>query len=138
MSIDDAENFLNKQSGIKGLSTYADMRDIRAAAEKGDAASILALKVYIHRLLKYVGSYTAVLGGLDALTFTAGVGENDADTRAELLDKLAAFGVKYDAAKNAERSKNPRIISTSDSSISVMIIPTNEELAIARFALELI
>ncbi|MDR3116851.1 MAG: acetate/propionate family kinase, partial [Bifidobacteriaceae bacterium] len=138
MSIDEIENFLNKQSGIKGLSTYSDMRDIRQAAENGDKQSILALKVYIHRLLKYVGSYTAVLGGLDILSFTAGVGENDAQTRAELLDKLKPFGIKYDKAKNLERSKNARIISAPDSAVQVAVIPTNEELAIAKFALKLI
>jgi acetate kinase len=138
MSTDEIENFLNKQSGINGLSGLSDMRDVRQAAVNGDKNAIISLKVYIHRLLKYVGAYTAILGGLDCLTFTAGVGENDVDTRAELLDKLALFGIKYSKDKNKIRSNQPRIISTPDSSVQVMVIPTNEELAIAQFALELI
>ncbi|WP_216387081.1 acetate/propionate family kinase [Arcanobacterium phocae] len=138
MSIDELDTLFNKQSGLKGLTGSNDMRSVWEMAHEGNENAIEALEVYIHRLLKYVGSYTAVMGGLDALTFTAGVGENSWETRKMLLDRLAPFGVKYDADKNMVRSKEPRVISTPDSAVTVLIIPTNEELSIAQQAMEVI
>ncbi len=138
MSIDEIDTLLNKQSGLKGLTGDNDMRMVQKRAAAGEENARIAIAVYLHRLLGYVGAYTAVMGGLNALTFTAGVGENDAKIRADLLDMLAPFGVKYDAEINATRSKEPRIISTADSSVTVLVVPTNEELAIAQQAMELI
>ncbi len=86
----------------------------------------------MHRIVGYIGNYTAQMGGVDVITFTAGVGENDDVVRKMVCDKLAPFGVKLDEEKNATRSKEPRIISTPDSAVTICVIPTNEELAIAR------
>ena len=94
-----------------------------------------AMDVYINRLLKYVGSYAAELGGLDVITFTAGIGENDDDVRRELAEALAPFGVKIDVEANKGRIKEPRIVSAPDSTVTLIVYPTNEELAIARQAL---
>lgn len=139
MSIDEIDHLFNRESGFKGLSGENDMREIWKLYEAGDQNTIDAVDVYIHRLLKYVGAYTAIMGGLDALTFTAGIGENDEFVRQHLLDRLAYMGIKYDHEKNLiVRNPDPRIISTEDSSIPVIVYPTNEELAIARQALTLI
>lgn len=137
MSIDEIDTLFNKASGLKGLTGDNDMRGVRARAENGDEAARLALDVALHRLTKYVGSYSAVMGGLDVLTFTAGIGENDADLRRELCQRLSYFGVELDEAQNAIRSKEARVISTADSRVTVMVVPTNEELAIARQAISL-
>lgn len=138
MSTDEIDTLFNKQSGLKGLTGDNDMRAVRERANNGDADARLALDVVVHRLVKYVGSYTAVMGGLDALTFTAGIGENDAVLRAEVCERLAFMGVKLDEAANAVRSKEPRVISAEDSAVKVLVVPTNEELAIARQAMSLL
>lgn len=139
MSIDEIDHLFNRESGFKGLAGENDMREIWKLYEAGDQNAIDAVDVYIHRLLKYVGAYTAVMGGLDVLTFTAGIGENDEFVRQHLLDRLAYMGIKYDHEKNLiVRNPDPRVISTEDSSIPVIVYPTNEELAIARQALTLI
>lgn len=138
MSIDDIDNLFNRQSGLKGLTGQNDMRTVRSMAGEGNADAIEALEVYVHRLLKYIGSYTAIMGGLDALTFTAGAGENDAALRADVVDRLASFGVKLDQDLNETRSKEPRVISTPDSAVTVLVVPTNEELAITRQAMTLV
>ena len=111
----------------KAASTYA----LNKVAEGNEDAK-LALDVYVHRIVSYIGNYTYQMGGCDVITFTAGVGENDDVVRKMVCDKLAPFGVKLDEEKNATRSKEPRIISTPDSSVIIAVIPTNEELAIAR------
>ncbi|WP_040312736.1 acetate/propionate family kinase [Gleimia coleocanis] len=138
MSTDEIDTLFNKQSGLKGLTGDNDMRAIRDRATAGDAEARAALDVVVHRLIKYVGAYTAVLGGLDTLTFTAGIGENDPDLRAEVCERLAFMGIKLDLEKNAVRSKEPRVISTENSAIKVLVVPTNEELAIAQQAMSLI
>ena len=136
MDVDDIDNLLNKKSGLLGLSGRSDMRDLRNAADAGDAAAVAALDVYRHRLIKYVGAYAAVMGGIDVLTFTAGVGENSFPIRQEVADALGFLGFHVDPAKNSVRSKEPRIISTDEDIAAgaplVMVVPTNEELAIAR------
>ena len=133
MGVDDIDNLLNKKSGLLGLSGRSDMRDLRNAADAGEAAAIAALDVYRHRLVKYVGAYAAVMGGIDVLTFTAGVGENSYPIRQEVADALGFLGLAVDPAKNEVRSKEPRIISPDGhSGPVVMVVPTNEELAIAR------
>lgn len=138
MDVDTIDTLFNKQSGLKGLCGDNDMRGVRARAAGGDADARLALDVYGHRLRKYVGSYAAVMDGLDVLTFTAGIGENDADLRCEVCAGLTFLGVELDEAKNAERSGEPRVISTPSSRVTVMVVPTNEELAIARQAMSLL
>jgi len=140
-SVDELDNLLNKQSGMAGLTGgKTDFRDIHAAIEAGNQNAKEGLAVYLHRLAKYVGSYAAVMDGIDVLTFTAGVGENDAAVRQDLVDRLGFLGLHVDPAKNAVRSKEPRIISP-DADIAkfekgegpiVMVVPTNEELAIAQ------
>ena len=140
MSIDDIDNLLNKKSGMLGLTGVADMREVRDLANDGDPIARAALDVYVHRLAKYVGAYAAVMDGIDVLTFTAGVGENSADVRQELVDRLGYLGLHVDPAKNAVRSKDARIISPDDDVTKfeagagpvVMVVPTNEELAIAQ------
>ncbi|MCW3159207.1 acetate/propionate family kinase [Micropruina sonneratiae] len=132
MSIDDIDTLLNKKSGMLGLSGVTDFRDINELIAEGDADARLALDVYTHRLLSYIGSYIAVLGGVKAITFTAGVGENNPGLRAAIADRLAFLGVTLDAAANDTRSKEPRVISGPDSAITLLVVPTNEELAMAR------
>ena len=133
LSINAIDNLLNKASGLRGLSGKGDMREVRAAADAGEPGAVLALDVYRHRLVKYVGAYAAVLGGLDVLTFTAGVGENSPWLRADIVGALAFLGLAVDPEKNAVRSKEPRVISPDghDGPL-VMVVPTNEELEIAR------
>ncbi|MDK8319188.1 acetate/propionate family kinase [Actinobaculum massiliense] len=138
MDVEELDNLFNRQSGMQGLCGSSDLRHVHEMAENGDKNAQEAVDIYVHRIVKYTGSYTAVLGGLDAITFTAGVGENDNIVRARVLDRLAPFGVRYDAEKNDTRSKEPREISTEDSSVRVFIVPTNEELEIARQATDLV
>ncbi|MBR5951226.1 MAG: acetate kinase [Actinomycetaceae bacterium] len=138
MSIDEIDNLFNRASGLKGLTGSNDMREVLAGYAEGDEAATVAMNVYVHRLVKYIGSYTAVMGGIDTLTFTAGVGENSADVRALVAERLAPFGVKLDPEKNAVRSREPRVISTDDSRVTVLVVPTNEELAIARQCMDVI
>lgn len=138
MSIDEIDDLLNKKSGLKGLAGDNDMRGVWEKAHAGDEHAKEALEVYAHRVLMYIGGYTAVMGGVDVITFTAGVGENSSDMRKMILDRLTGFGIKVDEQLNLERSKEPRTISTEDSTVRIMIVPTNEELAIAQQAMEVI
>lgn len=138
MTVEELDNLFNRESGMMGLTGSSDLRDVHAMVEAGDQNAKEAVDIYVHRIVKYIGAYTAILGGLDALTFTAGVGENDDVIRAAVLDRLAPFGVKYDAAVNATRSKESRELSTPDSSVRVFVVPTNEELEIARQATALV
>ncbi|KGF06015.1 acetate/propionate family kinase [Arcanobacterium sp. S3PF19] len=138
MDCESVDRLFNKESGLKGLAGDNDMRMVWKKVDDGERNAIEAIEVYVHRLVHYIGAYTAVMGGLDVVTFTAGAGENDSRLRARVLDRLAPFGVKYDAEKNAVRAKEAREISTADSAVKVYVVPTNEELAIARQAMELI
>lgn len=139
MPLEEVRTTLEKKSGLLGISTTArDMRDIHAAAEGGDAKAQLALEVFAHRAKKYVGAFLAEIGNCDAVVFTGGVGENDAWMRARILDTLAPLGIEIDKDRNAQRSPEPRDISTADSRTRVLVIPTNEELMIARDTVALI
>ena len=140
MGVDAAhiDNILNKQSGLLGLTGATDMRDIGAKIEQGDQRAIDGMAVYLHRLVSYVGGYAALLGGLDSIAFTAGVGENAANVRQGVCDRLAFYGVKLDPELNAQRSKQARIISAPDSRVTVLVVPTNEELAMARQAVQVL
>ena len=132
MSVDRIDRLLNKESGLKGICGMNDMRDIHHAAEKGDKRAKLALEVQTYRNRKYIGAYLAILGRVDGVIFTAGIGENDDVVRARSLEGLHHFGLDLDDALNHGRIKEPKRISSTASAISIWVIPTNEELAIAR------
>lgn len=132
MSVEDIESMLNRRSGMLGLGGEIDFRVVHQRIESGDSAAQLAYDVYIHRLRKYIGAYLAVLGTADVITFTAGVGENDAAVRRDALSGMSALGVELDEALNAEASKVARRISSESSRTTVLVVPTDEELAIAR------
>lgn len=136
MSIDDLDDLLNKRSGLLGLAGVADMRDIGRGVERGDAAATLAFEVYVHRLRAYAGAYLAQLGGVDVISFTAGVGENAAAVRAGAMATLGFAGVEIDPRRNEGRGRGIRVISTDASRVTVLVVPTNEELEIARQTLQ--
>lgn len=140
MSVEDIDTLFNKQSGMKGMCGDNDMRDVWKRRDEGDSDALLALQTYQQRLLKYIGAYTFELGGLDVLTFTAGIGENDVRTRRRLCEKLEFIGVKIDRERNDNRDRSKAIwrISSDDSKVLVLVVPTNEELAIARQVVRLI
>ena len=135
MSEDEVDELLNKKSGLIGLCGDNDMREIRRRIDAGGedgARAQLAFDIYIHRLKKYLGAYTAVLGRVDAVAFTAGVGENAAPVREAAIAGLAEMGMAVDADLNAVRSDEPRLISPEDSRVAVAVVPTDEELEIAQ------
>jgi len=132
MAPEAIESLLNRESGLTGLCGASDMREVRQRADGGDAAARLALEVTGHRLKKYIGAYYAVLGRVDAVIFTGGIGENDAALRAQTCDGLQALGIQLDPVINAEASREVRSISPPGSPVPVLVIPTDEELEIAR------
>jgi acetate kinase len=138
MSVDDVESMLNHRSGMLGLAGELDFRRLAEMIESGDSAAQLAYDVYIHRLRKYIGAYLAILGRTDVVSFTAGVGENAAAVRRDALSGLAGLGIDIDERRNAQSATDARRISTDTSPITVLVIPTNEELAIARDCLRAI
>ncbi len=138
MGVDDIESMLNHHSGMLGLAGELDFRRLAEMIESGDGSAQLAYDVYIHRLRKYIGAYLAVLGHADVVTFTAGVGENVASVRRDALSGLTALGIEIDEQRNMQSANAARRISTDASSITVLVIPTNEELAIARDCLRVI
>ena len=138
MSLDDIDTMLNKRSGMYGLTGYTDMRDIAGQMNAGNADAQAAMDVYLHRLVFYIGAYHALLGGADTIAFTAGVGENDPEVRAGVCERLEGLGVRLDREANLDRSKPMRVISAPDSSITVLVVPTNEELAMVRQAARLL
>ncbi|KQV06151.1 acetate/propionate family kinase [Leifsonia sp. Root112D2] len=135
---DDLDELLNKHSGMLGMTGHLDMRDVHSAAEAGDEAAQLALDVYSHRLKHYIGAYLAELGRVDVISFTAGVGENAAFVRAGALSGLEALGIRLDTERNEARSREARRISTDDSPVAVLVVPTDEELEIARQTLAVV
>lgn len=132
MSPDQIDDLLNRRSGLLGMTGSSDMRDVMARAERGDDQANLALDVYCHRLRSYVGAYYAQLGRLDAIVFTAGVGENVAEIRARTLANLEPMGIELDDSRNQSGERGMRRISTDESPVAVLVIPTNEEVEIAR------
>jgi acetate kinase len=138
MNIEAIELLLNRGSGMVGLCGEIDFRRVHKLIESGDAAAQLAYDVYIHRLRKYIGAYLAVLGRTDMITFTAGVGENDAAVRSDALSGMAALGIELDEHLNSGPARGPRRISLDRSPTTVLVIPTNEELAIARACMTVI
>ena len=131
-------NVLNKKSGVEGISgVSSDFRDLDNAASEGNELAKLALEVFAYRVAKYVGSYVAAMNGVDNIVFTAGIGENDASTRARILGYLGYLGIEVDAEANGKRGQEI-VISTADSKVTVLVIPTNEELAICRETVALV
>lgn len=131
MSPEDVSTLLNRRSGLEGLSGARDFRELLTRVDDDDEDARLAYEVVIHRLRRYIGGYWAVLGRVDAITFTAGVGENVARLRADALSTLSGWGVEIDRDAN-ENGTGERVISTPDSRVAVLVVPTDEELAIAR------
>jgi len=132
LDFDELDQLLNRRSGLLGLSGNGDMRDVQAAASNGDEVAEAALAVYRHRIRRYIGAYIAHLGGLDAIVFTAGVGENNSLLRRRVLAGLEFLGIHVDPDRNELASREARTISPEGSPVAVLVIPTNEELEIAR------
>lgn len=132
LSVNELDTLLNKRSGLLGLTGRSDMRDVTEAAAGGDALAEAGLRVWAHRIRHYIGAYLAQLGGLDAVVFTAGVGENNAALRARVMDPLAHLGLRVDRFLNERAAKHARIISPALEGPKVLVVPTNEELAIAQ------
>ncbi|MDD6212025.1 MAG: acetate kinase [Clostridiales bacterium] len=139
LTVNEVLNILNKKSGVLGMSggVSSDFRDIEAAKEAGNHLAKVAMDAYIYRVVKYIGAYTAAMNGVDAIAFTAGLGENDKKTRKEICECLSYLGVKIDDEANDIRGQK-RIISAADSKVKVVLLPTNEELAIARETVALV
>ncbi|CAD7287747.1 Acetate kinase [Campylobacter majalis] len=132
ITADQIDNFLNKKSGLLGICGTNDMRDIGERVEKGDKQATLAFDMFCYRLKKYIGAYYAVVGKLDAIIFTGGIGENDQAMREKVCGELAHFGIKIDSAKNRDRSnRGDRCLDADGATIKTLVIPTNEELMIA-------
>jgi len=138
MSVGEIHNLLNQQSGLKGICGENDMREILKLRAAGDRLAALAVEIYTYRIKKYIGAYYAVLGEVDALVFTAGVGENAPEIREAACAGLQRLGIVIDPKKNAEASASPREIQSTRSQVKVLVIPTNEELEIARQTLEVL
>lgn len=138
MGVEDIESMLNHRSGMLGLAGERDFRRLRLVIETGDRSAQLAYEVFIHRLRKYLGAYLAVLGHTDVVSFTAGIGENDAAVRRDALAGLQGLGIALDQDRNLGPGHGARRISSEDSPIAVLVVPTNEELAIARDCLRVL
>ena len=138
VDLDALEDLLHHRSGLEGLAGRHDFRDLTDALDRGDERAHTAYEVYCHRLRKYVGAYLAVLGGADAITFTAGIGEHVPRLRADSLAGLERLGIEVDPARNTADATGARRISTASSPVAVLVVPTNEELSIARQAIALL
>ncbi len=132
MGLEDIDALLNKKSGLKGLCGTNDMRELMEMQDKGDNAATIALEIYTYRIKKYIGAYFAVLGKLDAIVFTAGIGENSPVVRQLSCQGLEGLGIMMDDSRNNGSNQGVRVISTNDSPVKILVIPTNEELCIAQ------
>ena len=135
-SIDDVNRKLNRDSGLKGLVGQNDFRELVRLREKGDADAELAFDVYCHRLRRYIGAFYAVLGELDAVVFTGGIGERAPSVRESALRGMTGLGIAVDPARNADPGEGPADVASDDSRVRVLVVPTNEEWEIARQSLE--
>ncbi|WP_067966402.1 acetate/propionate family kinase [Nocardiopsis trehalosi] len=138
LSAEEVDTALNREGGMRALAGANDMREVWAAVDRGDREAELAVEVYCHRLRKYIGAYFAVLGRVDALVFTAGVGENDARTRERALRGMERFGLRIDPRRNAAPGGGERAVSPEGAEVPVLVVPTDEELEIAAQALDLL
>ncbi|MGV6844817.1 MAG: acetate/propionate family kinase [Lutibacter sp.] len=136
--LDYVNTMLQKESGMLGLTGLSDLRDIEAAAEKGNENCQLALDMNAYRIKKYIGAYTAVMNGLDAIVFTAGIGENSSCMRKLICSNMDYLGIDLDEEKNNIRAKNLTLINSENSKVKVLIIPTNEEVEIAKQSFQLL
>ena len=137
-SVEDIDRALNRESGLKGISGHNDFREVSRLREEGDPRATLAFDVFCHRLRKYVGAYYAVLGTVDAVVFTAGVGENSPAARAATLAGLERLGIAVDAERNEGPERGPRFVSPDGSDVAVLVVPTNEEWEIAQQAMAVV
>ncbi|WMJ82079.1 acetate kinase [Clostridium sp. MB40-C1] len=138
LSESEVNDIMNKKSGVLGVSgVSSDFRDIEDAAAKGNKRAQLALEIFKYKVIQYIGSYTAVMGGVDCIVFTAGLGENGIGTREEIVNELGFIGAKIDKERNNIRGEE-RVISADDSKVKVVVVPTNEELMIARETKEIV
>ncbi|GMQ30898.1 acetate kinase [Algoriphagus confluentis] len=135
-TLDEVNTLLNKKSGMLGLTGYSDMRDIGKLYHQGQPEAILAYQLYAYRIKKYIGSFAAAMNGLDAIVFTGGVGENDQLTRTLVCEKMDFMGIKLDSEKNKLPNFGPRAIQSETSAVQILVIPTNEELEIAKQCFE--
>ena len=132
LDIDGLSNLVNKKSGLRGISCISsDMRDIESAANEGNKNCILALEMFAYRVKKYIGAYTAAMGGVDLIVFTGGIGENDASTRGRIMENMEYLGIDFDFELN-RTSRGTKMLSKPDSKVKVMVVETNEELVIAQ------
>jgi acetate kinase len=131
-SLNDVNSILNKKSGMLGLTGYSDMREVKAEYQKGNKDAVLAYEMYAYHIKKYIGAFAAVLNGLDALVFTAGVGENDSLTRSLASSQLEYLGIFLDEKKNQTGGKRIYEINSENSPVKILVVPTNEEMEIAR------
>ncbi|WP_037572713.1 acetate kinase [Phaeacidiphilus oryzae] len=138
LGVDEIDALLNRRSGLIGLCGANDMREIARRMGEGDADAQLAFDIYVHRLKKYVGSYFAVLGRVDAVAFTAGVGENSIAVREAVAGRLSVLGIELDSVRNGVRGDSPRLVSAPTSRVAVAVVPTDEEYEIARQAFALL
>lgn len=142
MTYEEVDTLLNRKSGLKGLVGDNDMRAVREIAMSGDHAARKrareALDIYVNRIVKYIGAYTAEMGGVDVISFTAGIGENDIELRREVCGRLESLGIVLDQEANNQRPRQPITISAKESVARVMVVPTNEELAIATQAMTVV
>ena len=137
MTVDEVLNMMNKQSGLLGIGGKSnDMRDVEELAKKGSADAQLALDMLVYGIKKYIGSYAAAMGGVDIICFTAGIGENNDVLRAQVMEGMEFMGAKIDPEKN--RGRGEKVISADDSRVTICVIPTNEEIMIARDTLDLV
>ena len=138
LDADGISNLLNKKSGVQGLCGFSDMRDVESAAKSGDQKALVAQESYFYRIKKYIGAYAAAMGGIDVLVFTAGVGENQSIMREMSCEGLEFMGIKIDKDVNNQIHGKEAIISTPDSKVEVVVIPTDEELMIATDTMSLV
>ncbi len=138
MTLEDLDHVLTHESGLKGICGFNDMRDIHKEATKGNARARLALDMFVYRIKKYIGNYLAILGRLDGIVFTAGIGEQDVEIRERCCEKLERLGIVLDAEKNRSPHEGPLQINTPESLVALFVIPTNEELEIAQQTKELL
>ncbi len=131
MSFEEIDTMLNKESGLKGITGSNDMRDVIKKRALGDANATLVIEMYTQRIKKYIGAYAAELGALDAIVFTAGIGENSPELRCLICESLEILGIALDESKNTERADGNRSIQAANSKVEIWVIPTNEELEIA-------
>ncbi len=138
MSVDELDDIVNRRSGLLGLAGANDLREVHRRADAGDADARLALEVYCHRIRRYIGAFLAVLGEVHAIVFTGGVGENDAWIRWHALAGLHTFGIRIDQVRNTGAGPGTRLVSPDESAVAVLVVPTDEELEIARQTLDVI